>query len=253
MLILWHKCKIMLDKKLKIGLIGYGKMGKTIEKLAIKNGHEVVLRISSSNVLELNAQNLSKLDVAIEFTTPDSAAKNLQILAQNKVATVCGSTAWLSDYKRIADLFNENNTPFLYASNFSVGVNVMFAVNKYLAKIMDKLSEYDISMIESHHTEKKDAPSGTGVTLAEQIIYNIERKVDWHQENKNINNKINIQSIREDDVKGIHDVKYTSNIDEITIRHEAYSREGFAKGALIAAEFIYNKNGIFSMSDVLKL
>jgi 4-hydroxy-tetrahydrodipicolinate reductase len=243
----------MSDKKLKIGLIGYGKMGKTIEKLAIKKGHEVILRISSSNVLELNAKNLNALDVAIEFTSPQSAAKNLEILAQNKVPTVCGSTAWLSEYRRISKLFSENETPFLYASNFSVGVNVMFAVNKYLAKLMDNLSEYDISMTESHHIEKKDAPSGTGVTLAEQIIDNVERKIDWHQEENFIEDKIKISSIREKDVKGIHEVKYVSQIDEISLRHEAYSREGFAKGALMAAEFIVGKKGIFSMNDLLNI
>ena len=253
MLILWHKCKVMSGKKLKIGLIGYGKMGKTIEKIAIKNGHEVILRISTSNVLELNAKNLNALDVAIEFTSPQSAAKNLEILAQNKVPTVCGSTAWLSDYDRISKLFLENETPFLYSSNFSVGVNVMFAVNKYLAKLMDNLSEYDISMTESHHIEKKDAPSGTGVTLAEQIIENIKRKDGGHQDEKDINDKIEISSIRENDVKGIHEVRYTSSIDEISIRHEAYTREGFAKGSLMAAEFVVGKKGIFSMNDLLNI
>jgi len=243
----------MPDKKLKIGLIGYGKMGKTIESLAQKSGHEIILRISSSNALEMNAKNLEALDIAIEFTTPESAPVNLEILAQNKVPTICGSTAWLSEYDRIAKLFIDNDTPFLYASNFSIGVNVMFAVNKYLAKIMDHLPEYDISMTESHHTEKKDAPSGTGVTLAEQIIENVDRKAGWHQTDNAISDKIHITSIREKDVKGLHDVKYTSAIDEISLKHEAYSREGFAKGALMAAEYVYGKKGIFTMNDVLNI
>ena len=243
----------MPDNKLKIGLIGYGKMGKTIEKIAIKKGHEISLRISSSNVLDLNAQSLNLLDVAIEFTSPESAAHNLKILGENKVPTVCGSTAWLSEYQRIADLFEQNNTPFIYASNFSVGVNVMFAVNKYLAKIMNSLPEYEIGMVESHHIEKKDAPSGTGVTLAEQIIENVERKASWHQSGENLTDKIKIDSIREEDVKGIHDVKYTSVIDEISLKHEAFSRDGFANGAILAAEYIYDKKGIFTMNDILNL
>lgn len=243
----------MPDKKLKIGLIGYGKMGKIIEKLSIKRGHEIILRISSSNVLEMNAQNLGALDVAIEFTSPESAAQNLETLAKHQVPTICGSTAWLSEYGRIAELYKSNKTPFLYASNFSVGVNVMFAINSYMAKIMNNLPEYEVFMVESHHLEKKDAPSGTGVTLAEQIIDQVERKTDWYQAADNVLEKIKIESIREKNVKGIHEVKYVSKIDEISIRHEAYSREGFASGAILAAEFIYNKEGIFTMQNVLDI
>jgi 4-hydroxy-tetrahydrodipicolinate reductase len=243
----------MADKKLKIGLIGFGKMGKTIEKLALQKGHDIVLRTSSSNALELNKDHLSSLDVAIEFTSPEIAPKNLELLAKYNVPTVCGSTAWLEHYDRISDLYTQNKTPFLYASNFSIGVNVMFSINKHLAEIMNKLSSYEISMLESHHIEKKDAPSGTAVSLAEQILNRIERKTAWSNQKKSDQNNIEIHSIREHDVKGLHEVKYSSRVDEITLRHEAFSREGFASGALLAAEWIIGKDGIYNFENVLNL
>ncbi|MBT8233325.1 MAG: 4-hydroxy-tetrahydrodipicolinate reductase [Saprospiraceae bacterium] len=243
----------MQNNKLKIGLIGYGKMGKTIEKLALKRGHEIIMRISSSNVLEMNINQLDSVDVAIEFTTPESAPNNLRILAQHGVSTVCGSTAWLDYYKEICQLYKDNNTSFLYASNFSVGVNITFAVNEFLASIMNGFPSYNVSMLESHHLEKKDAPSGTAVTLAEQIINNLDYLDKWHNSSSKEKNSLPIESIREVDIKGLHTVKYTSEIDEITLKHEAFSREGFALGAIMAAEFINGKKDIYKMSDVISL
>ena len=237
---------------MNIGLIGYGKMGKTIEKLANAKGHDIVLRISSSNALELNAQNLKSLDVALEFSSPQAAPKNLAILAENKIPTVCGSTAWLDHYDEICHLFNSNDTPFLYASNFSIGVNIFFKLNSYLAELMDKFSAYDISMQEIHHTEKVDAPSGTAVTLADQILDKVQRKNTWTNQKRDNTQQIEIESQRLDDVKGTHSVSYTSGIDNITISHEAYSREGFASGALLASEWIQGKKGIFSFKDIME-
>jgi len=242
----------MPSNKLNIGLIGYGKMGKTIEKLAIGKNHNILLRISSSNVLELNVQNLKQLDVAIEFTNPHAAAKNLEILANNKIPTVCGSTAWLDDYDRICELFKTNETPFLYASNFSVGVNLFYKVNKYLADIMNKFPGYDVQMEEIHHLEKKDAPSGTAVTLADQILDKVERKEKWVNTQGLNNKELEIVSLREADVKGTHTVNYTSKVDEISISHKAHTREGFAKGAILASEWIQGKQGVFTFADILE-
>jgi len=227
-------------------------MGKTIEKLAITRNHDILLRISSSNVLELNEQNLSKLDVAIEFTNPDAAPNNLAILARNKVPTICGSTAWLDKFDEVSSQFKSNATPFLYASNFSIGVNIFFKVNKYLAELMNKYPTYDIGMTEVHHIEKKDAPSGTAVTLAEQIIEKVERKKEWVKKASVDPSQIDIISIREKDVKGTHTINYSSQIDNISITHEAHKRDGFAMGALLAAEWIQGKQGIFDFDDVLK-
>jgi len=241
----------MQSNKLNIGLIGYGKMGKTIEKLAASKGHNIILRISSSNALELNAKNLKSLDVAIEFTNPDAAPKNLEILAENKIPTVCGSTAWLHDYDRICNLYQENQTPFLYASNFSIGVNIFFKLNRYLAQLMNVYSAYDVNMLEVHHTEKKDAPSGTAVTLAETVITTLDRKEKWVNDQSTENKNLDIISERKADVKGTHVINYTSQIDDISIAHIAHSRDGFASGALLASEWIQNKKGIFSFEDVM--
>jgi len=243
-------------KSLNIALIGYGKMGKTIENLALSKSHNIVLKSSSSNPLSSNQKRLSNVDVAIEFTGPDVAAENLEILANHGISTVCGSTAWLDDYDRISNLFKEMNAAFLYASNFSIGVNIFFSVNNHLAKLMNKLDAYDVNMTEAHHIQKKDAPSGTAVSLADQISANMARKSGWQLDTGKENipkSKIGIHSIREDDIKGMHKVDYISKIDQISIKHEAFSREGFASGALLAAEWISGKQGIYSMSDVLNI
>ena len=238
--------------KLNIGLIGYGKMGKTIEKLAIKKNHEIILRISSKEALELSIPNLKALDVAIEFSRPESAIDNLRILANNRIPTICGTTGWLESYNDIKNLFIENDTPFLYASNFSVGVNILFEINKKLAKMMNRFSEYNVEIMESHHIEKKDAPSGTAITIAEQILENIDRKNDWQNSKSTDSSLLDIESVREADVKGYHEINYVSAIDKISLSHEAYSREGFAMGALLSAEWIVGKTGIYQFADVMK-
>ena len=238
--------------KLNIGLIGYGKMGKTIEKLAINKNHEIILRISSKDALQLSIPNLKALDVAIEFSKPESAIENLRILANNKIPTISGTTGWLHAYDEIKNQFEENHTPFLYASNFSIGVNVLFEINQKLAKLMNRFPEYDVELMESHHIEKKDAPSGTAITISEQIINNIERKNTWENSKTTDPTVLDIESIREADVKGYHEINYKSTIDKISLSHEAYSREGFAMGALISAEWIVGKKGIFQFSDVMK-
>ena len=244
-----------MTNKLKIGLIGYGKMGKTIEDLAVAKGHEIKIKTNSQNPIESQVHLLDQLDVAIEFTSPELAANNLEILAQNKVPTVCGSTAWLDDYDRICELYNANQTAFLYASNFSIGVNLFFALNKHLAQLMEPWSAYTASMTESHHVTKKDAPSGTAVSLAEDLIANHDSYKRWHLEgdNNEAEESLKIKAIREADVKGMHSISYKSDIDEITITHDAYSRKGFASGALMASEWIQGREGIFSMKDILKL
>jgi 4-hydroxy-tetrahydrodipicolinate reductase len=238
--------------KLNIGLIGYGKMGKTIEKLAIKKNHEIILRISSKEALELSIPNLKALDVAIEFSRPESAIDNLRILANKRIPTICGTTGWIESYNDIKNLFIENNTPFLYASNFSVGVNILFEINKKLAKMMNRFSEYNVEIMESHHIEKKDAPSGTAITIAEQILENIDRKNDWQNSKSTDSSLLDIESVREADVKGYHEINYVSAIDKISLSHEAYSREGFAMGALLSAEWIVGKTGIYQFADVMK-
>ncbi len=240
----------MQSKKLKIALIGYGKMGKTIENLALKKSYEIALRTNRQNPLSNQLSALEGIDVAIEFTNPEIAPENLEFLAKNKIPTICGSTAWLDKFDYITELYKSNQTPFLYASNFSIGVNVFFALNKNLAKIMNSLGDYDIKIIESHHIGKKDAPSGTAISIAEQVISSIDRKSSWTKADTLSEDYIHIESIREADVKGMHEVIYNSSIDQISIKHEAFSREGFASGALTAAEWIIDKNGIFGMNDV---
>jgi len=241
----------MVTNKLNIALIGYGKMGKIIEKVALKRGHTIGLKISSANLDDFNSENLAQIDAAIEFTTPVAAVHNLSKLAAHKVPTACGTTAWLDDYDEVCSSYQDNDTGFLYASNFSLGVNVFFAVNKQLAKLMNGLTDYNISITESHHITKLDAPSGTAVTIAEDIMENMPRKTSWAL-NKTGEDIIPINAIREKDVKGMHQLEYKSEIDAITIKHEAFSREGFALGAVLAAEYIAQKTGIHTMQDVLR-
>jgi len=243
----------MQTKKLNIALIGYGKMGKIIESIALKRGHDILIKTTSRDTLSQNINQLKNIDVAIEFTSPDNATHNLRILADSKVPTICGTTGWLEQFEEIIEKFKSNNTPFLYASNFSVGVNVFFELNEFLARMMNRINDYDVSLFESHHTEKKDAPSGTAVTLAQQIIKELDIKTNWAKEDNEDTSQLYIESHREGDVKGLHEVKYNSNVDQIIIRHEAFNREGFALGALMAAEFIHDKKGLYTMKDVLKV
>ncbi|SRR5690625_844269 len=236
---------------MKIAILGYGRMGKIIEKLALKANHEIVYKTSG----KIDEKALQKADVAIEFSIAEAAFKNISTCFENNIPVVSGTTGWLKDYEKTINLCKEKNGSFLYASNFSVGVNLFFTLNKKLAKMMDNQSEYQLEMEEIHHTKKRDAPSGTAITLAEGIIAN-SHKTNWklvknHKE-KIPSEIIPITAKRLEDVKGTHKVEYKSEIDSIEIKHTAYSREGFAKGAILAAEFIADKKGIFNMQDVLQ-
>jgi 4-hydroxy-tetrahydrodipicolinate reductase len=236
---------------MKIALIGYGKMGQAIEQIALQRGHEIVLKIRSSNRHEMTAENLRKADAAIEFTGPESAGENVLEVLRAGVPVICGSTGWNEHLYEAKQAATENNTAFLQASNFSVGVNIFFEVNKLLAKLMNGQEAYDVKIEETHHTAKKDAPSGTAITLAEQILENLDRKTSWAKEHTDELSALGIISHREEDVPGTHKVVYSSPIDDIEIIHTAHNRQGFALGAVLAAEFIVGKKGVFEMKDVL--
>src|SRR5437868_1123622 len=242
-----------MSKGLNIALIGYGKMGKAIESIAIERGHHISLRIGSSNPDQFTTENLQQCDVAIEFTNPESAVENIRKCLEAGTAVICGSTGWLENLTAIKALCKEKHGAFLYASNFSVGVNIFFEVNKCLAKLMARQNEYDVSIEEIHHTQKKEAPSGTAITLAEQVLQEVSRKTKWANEQTDAPSNLTITSKRIDPAPGTHVIKYSSPVDEIEIKHTAHSRGGFALGAVLAAEFIHNKNGTFNMKDVLGL
>ena len=236
---------------MKIALLGYGKMGHTIEKIALKRNHEVVLKINDENLEDLTIENIRKADVVIEFTNPGSAVENILFCLQNHVPVVCGTTGWLDKLNIIEDKCKELNGAFLYASNYSIGVNIFFEINKKLAALMNPHAAYNVAIEEIHHTHKKDAPSGTAITLAEQVIGASGKKKKWVNEYTQNHDQLSIISKRIDEVPGTHSVKYSSSIDDIEIIHTAHNRDGFAEGAVLAAEFIIGKKGIFSMKDVL--
>jgi len=236
---------------MKIALIGYGKMGKAIEEIAIQRGHTIVLTIDENNPGDFTKENVSAANVAIEFTGPHSAYENVKKLIDFDAPAVCGSTGWLEKLDEIKKRCTEKKGTFLYASNFSVGVNIFFEVNKRLASLMAVHNDYEISITEIHHTQKKDAPSGTAITLAEQVLENIPRKKNWVNHISDNTDDLEILSDRIDPAPGTHKVKYSSAIDDIEIIHTAHSRKGFALGAVMAGEFIHDKKGIFSMKDVL--
>jgi 4-hydroxy-tetrahydrodipicolinate reductase len=238
---------------MKIALIGYGKMGKAIEEIAIKNGHEIVLKISTQNISDFNIENLQQADVAIEFTNPHSAVDNLKKCFEANVPVVCGSTGWLHQWQEIENYCTEKNGTLLFASNFSVGVNIFFELNKKLAMLMSNRPEYNISIEEIHHTQKKDAPSGTAITLADGILNNNHNKEKWVLGETANNAELSITSKRIDPAPGTHIINYNSSIDSIEIKHTAHNRIGFASGAVIAASFIREKKGIFGMKDVLSI
>ena len=238
---------------MKIALIGYGKMGKTIEDIAVQRGHRVSLKIDIDSIAEFTNENLQQCDVAIEFTGPHSAKENILKCLDAGIPIVSGSTGWLNDWAEVERSCTQKNGSFLYASNFSVGVNIFFEVNKKLAQLMKQQSGYDISIEETHHTQKKDAPSGTAITLAEQILNEVPRKTKWVNTASENSEELIITSKREDPAPGTHNVKYTSDVDDIEIIHTAHNRRGFALGAVLAAEYIYDKKGIFTMKEVLGL
>ncbi len=238
---------------MRIALIGYGKMGKMIEEIALERGHQIVLKINIDNLDDFNNENLSQADVAIEFTSPHSAFNNVVNCIEWNVPVVSGSTGWNNKLDEAKQLCQAKGGSFLHASNFSIGVNIFFQVNQLLAKLMANQESYDVQLKEVHHTQKLDAPSGTAVTLAEQILQNLARKKEWINDLSEAPENLSIISERVDPAPGTHHVKYTSAIDDIEIIHTAHSRKGFALGAVLAAEYISDKKGIFSMKEVLGL
>jgi 4-hydroxy-tetrahydrodipicolinate reductase len=236
---------------MNIALLGYGKMGRAIEEIALQKGHHIVLKIHDQNLEELTIENLQKADVAIEFTSPQSALYNILLCFDAGIPVVCGTTGWLAEMDLVQQKCKEHNGTFLYASNFSIGVNIFFELNKKLAELIKNQSNYKVSLEEIHHTEKKDAPSGTAITLAEAIIKILPQKNSWVNKTSNAPEGVSIISKRKDPAAGTHSVKYVSDIDDIEIIHTAHNRRGFAMGALLAAEFVFDKKGIFSMKDVL--
>ena len=238
---------------MRIALIGYGKMGHMIEEVALQRGHEIVLKIHIDNTEDFNKKNISKADVAIEFTGPDSAFENVKHCVEFGVPVVSGSTGWNDKIEEAKTICKENNGSFLHTSNFSIGVNIFFEVNQLLARLMASQPDYEITMKEIHHTQKKDAPSGTAVTLAEQALVYLTTKKEWVNAPAANKEQLSIISERTDPAPGTHIVKYSSEVDDIEITHTAHSRKGFALGAVMAAEFIHNKKGIFTMKDVLHL
>lgn len=226
-------------------------MGKAIEEIAFERKHEVVLRINDLNLNEFTAENIKQAEVAIEFTNPHAAFENIKFCLENGVPVVCGTTGWLDQLTTIKTICTHLNGGFLYASNFSVGVNIFFELNRHLAKLMYPHKEYTVSLKEVHHTQKLDAPSGTAITLAEQLMENYPSKTKWVNHETDNAAELPIISERTDPAPGTHFVRYASPIDEIEIIHTAHSRKGFATGAVLAAEFLLNKKGIYGMRDVL--
>lgn len=230
---------------MKIALLGYGKMGKVIEKIALERGHEIVLRKDRSDTFE----GLSKADIAIDFSVPTSAVNHISECLNQNIPVISGTTGWLENYNEMVGLCKEKNGSFIYASNFSLGVNIFFELNNYLAKMMKNLKDYHVSMEEIHHTQKLDSPSGTAISLANGIIENTDY-VNWTLENP-IESEIYIDAKRIENIPGTHAVFYDSKVDQIEIKHTAHSREGFALGSIIAAEWLVGKKGVFTMKDVL--
>ncbi len=239
---------------MKVVLIGYGKMGQAIETIAISKGHEIVLKIDIDNASDLNKENIAGADVAIEFTGPHSAFKNVMKCIELGIPVVCGSTGWLDNWPEAKKYCEEKNGTLLYASNYSIGVNLFFELNTYLAKLMNShANDYHVVVDEIHHTQKKDAPSGTAITLAEQILENFLLKKKWVNHETTIEDELAIISERIDPAPGTHKIKYSSKVDDIEIVHTAHNRVGFAGGAVLAAEFAIHKKGIFGMKEVLGL
>jgi len=227
-------------------------MGRAIEEIAIQKGHNIVCKVGIENLEDRTRENIVKADVVIEFSSPDSAYENVMLCLENGVPVVCGSTGWLDKYEQVKKYCEEHNGGLIYASNFSVGVNIFFALNKKLAELMAPHKEYKVDLKEIHHTQKLDAPSGTAITLAEQIMEKLEYKKKWVNNPSGIENELAIISERTDPAPGTHIINYHSDIDDICITHTAHSRKGFASGSVLAAEFLAKKKtGVYSMKDVL--
>lgn len=242
---------------MKIAILGYGKMGRIIEKFATDRGHEVVLKVNVENTEDLNIENLQKADVAIDFSTPDSALSNIELCFDANIPVVVGTTGWYGHLQDVKNKCLSGNNTLLYASNFSIGVNVFFFVNKVLAKIMNKYPQYEVQVEEIHHTEKLDSPSGTAMTIAEGILSELERKNEWVNELVGSGeeliaktDQLLIESHRIEDVPGTHTVIYSSEVDDIEFKHKAHSRAGFALGAILAAEWLQDKKGFYNITDM---
>ena len=236
---------------MRIALIGYGKMGQAIEKIALSKGHEIVLKINIDNTADFTPEAIKAADVAIEFTGPETAFDNIMQCIESGTPVVSGSTGWLDRIKEVEDAVRTQDGAFLYSSNYSIGVNLFFEVNTYLAKLMEDYPDYDVRMEEIHHTQKKDAPSGTAISLASQVLSQLSRKKTWVNKPAGGAEELSIISKRIDPAPGTHVVTYTSDIDDIEIKHTAHNRRGFASGAVLAAEFLSGRKGVFSMRDVL--
>ncbi|MDX2189192.1 MAG: 4-hydroxy-tetrahydrodipicolinate reductase [Bacteroidota bacterium] len=237
---------------MRILLVGYGKMGQTIEGIAIKRGHTIAGKIDVNNASDIHNFNNSNTDAAIEFTHPNSAFNNVSVLLNSNIPTVCGTTGWLDKKQDIENLCKSKNGSFIYASNYSIGVNIFWAVNEYMAILMNKALEYDVTMDEIHHVYKKDAPSGTAITAAEGVLKHLKRKNKWTIDRGSISpSDLYIDHHRIHNKPGTHTVMYTSPVDSIELTHTAFNRDGFATGSVVAAEYIHDKKGIFSMKEVL--
>lgn len=237
---------------MNIAIVGYGKMGKEIEQIALDRGHNIIIRIDENNINSINSDSFKKVNVAIEFSNPESAYSNINLCLDNNIPVVSGTTGWLNKIDDVIKRCNNESKTFFYASNFSLGVNLFFKLNEHLAKIMNNFSDYNVKIEETHHIQKLDAPSGTAITLAEGLIENIDRKNIWEKEKADSNDAIIVKSYREGNVSGNHKVIYDSAFDKLIIEHDAKSRKGFALGAVLAAEFITNKKGYFTMNDLLE-
>ncbi|HEY5687178.1 MAG TPA: 4-hydroxy-tetrahydrodipicolinate reductase [Yeosuana sp.] len=233
---------------MKIALLGYGKMGKTIEQIAIQRGHQIVLKVDKDD----HDYDITKADVAIDFSIPSVAFSNISNCINNQIPVISGTTGWLEDYNKAVTLCKEKQSAFIYASNFSLGVNIFFELNKTLARMMTNLKQYKVSLEEIHHTQKLDAPSGTAITLANDIIAEHSNYKQWKLEESD-KDSINITAKRIDDIPGTHTITYESEVDTINIEHVAHNRQGFALGAVVAAEWIMGKTGVFTMNDVLNI
>ena len=236
---------------MKCAIIGHGKMGREIERILVERGHSVELVVDESNVEDLTAENIAKVDVAFEFTTPDTAAENVAKVLQAGGRVVCGTTGWLSRLREMEKLAQQNGGALFYASNFSIGVNIMFRLNRRLAELMNPYSEYEVRVEETHHMWKKDAPSGTAITLAEGIIENLDRKSSWVNDKASDASMLEIESFREGMVPGIHTITYTSADDVLQLKHSITNRRALALGAVVAGEYLSDKQGVHTMDNLL--
>lgn len=234
-----------------IALLGYGKMGKEIESIALQRGHTIVLKVDENNATSFAIDDLNKADVAIEFSTPHTVISNIKKCFDAQVPIIVGTTGWYDEFEMIQELCLQKNGALFHATNFSLGVNLFFKVNSYLAELMNKYDTYNVEMEEIHHIHKLDKPSGTAISLANQILEKIDRKKHWSITDKSPETLF-IKDVREGEVPGTHIIKYTSAVDDIEIMHKAHNRKGFALGAVIAAEYIKGKKGIFTMNDLIK-